>query len=326
MLIGGGESFLATDVYVLWVSENNLEMAAVFCVFLVLPSMTVFIIHELFLKGKKYTTIGGRPQQSEKKNVSPKIIYPMVFIAGFASLSIISCFSIIFVGAFTKVFMVDHTFTLKHFNNPIGIRCLMTSFKFALSSACITPVIGISLSYILVRRRIPLKKVLEFLSLLGFSVPGPVMGVGYILSFNSPPLRLTGTFLILVLNEAFRNLSVSLEAGVSKLHQIDIGIEEAAVDMGANSFQTLVKIVFPLIGSALAAGFIYTFMVAMITVSAVIFLVSPGTNLASIYILSNAELGDLGTACAVAVMLIVVVMASLGALKLLTKYTRTAFF
>jgi iron(III) transport system permease protein len=66
MLIGGGVSFLATDAYLLWIGENNLEMAAVFCVFLVLPSLIMFVIHEYILKGREYTTIGGKPQQVEE--------------------------------------------------------------------------------------------------------------------------------------------------------------------------------------------------------------------------------------------------------------------
>jgi len=64
-------------------------------------------------------------------------------------------------------------------------------------------------------------------------------GVGYIIAFNSPPLRLTGTLAIMVINEAFRNLSVGLEAGVSKLHQIDVAIEEAAIDMGGEYVSNL---------------------------------------------------------------------------------------
>ena len=324
MIIGGGIPFLATDAYVLWVSENNVEMAAVFCVFLVLPCMLIFILQEFFLGKKKYTTIVGKPQQSEKKPISSKMFYPMAFIAGIFCLMVLLCFGIIFVGAFTKVYMVDNSFTLKHFDNPTGIRCIVNSLKLAFGAACITPIIGVTLSYILVRKRIPLKRVLEFLALLGFSVPGTVMGIAYIIFFNSPPLKLTGTFIILILNEAFRNLSVSLEAGVSKLHQVDVEIEEAAIDMGASGFQTLLRIVFPVISSALVAGFVYTFMVGMITLSSVIFLVSPGTNLASIYILSNAELGFLGTACALSVLLILAVVISLWALKLITKHTQIA--
>jgi iron(III) transport system permease protein len=326
MLIGGGVPFLATKAYFLWISEANLEMAAVFCVFLVIPSMIIFIVHEYILKGKMYTTIGGKPQQTEKKKISPTIVAPMMVIATPVSLMILLCFGVIFVGAFTKILMVDNSFTLAHFESQNGIRSLMSSLKFAFSAALIAPVIGITLSYILVRKRIPLKRALEFLALLGFAVPGTVMGVGYILAFNSPPLKLTGTFAIMVINEAFRNLSVGLEAGVSKLQQVDVSIEEAAVDMGASAFQTFTRIVLPLISSAFVAGFIYTFMVGMIAVSAVIFLISPGNYLASLYILSVAEEGFLGMACAISVMLILVVLACLGSLRLLAKYTKSSVF
>ena len=76
----------------------------------------------------------------------------------------------------------------------------------------------------------------------------------------------------------------------------------------------------------LVAGFVYTFMVGMIAVSAVIFLITPGNNLASLYILAVAEEGFLGMACAISIMLILVVAASLGALKLLSKYTKTEVY
>jgi len=326
MLIGAGVPFLATKAYFLWISEANLEMAAVFCVFLVIPSMIIFIVHEYILKGKMYTTIGGKPQQTEKRKIPLKIFGPMMTIATPVSLMIVVCFGVIFLGAFTKILMIDNSFTLEHFESTNGIRSLMSSLKFAFSAALIAPVIGISLSYILVRKRIPFKRVLEFLALLGFAVPGTVMGIGYIISFNAPPLKLTGTFAIMVINEAFRNLSVGLEAGVSKLQQIDVAIEEAAVDMGASALQAFFKIVLPLISSAFVAGFIYTFMVGMIAVSAVIFLISPGNYLASLYILNVAEEGFLGMACAISVMLILVVLACLGSLRLLQKYTKSTFF
>jgi iron(III) transport system permease protein len=326
MIIGGNVHFLATDAYLYWVGENNLEMAAVFCVFLIIPSMLMFIIHEFILKGKSYTTIGGKPQQIEDRPIAPKILYPMIAIVGPVSLMVVACFGMIFLGAFTKILMIDNTFTLEHFNSPNGIRSLITSVKFALSAAFIAPLIGVTLSYIFVRKRVPFKRALEFLSLLGFAVPGTVMGVGYILAFNSPPIRLTGTFIIMIINEAFRNLSVSLEAGSSKLHQIDVAIEEAAVDMGASAFRIFFRIVLPLISSALVAGFIYTFMVGMIAVSAVIFLISPGNDLAALYILAVAEQGNLGMACAISIMLIMVVLACLVALKLVGRYTKTEIF
>ncbi|MCX5839498.1 MAG: ABC transporter permease subunit [Deltaproteobacteria bacterium] len=326
MLIGGDVPFLSTGAYLLWVSDNNLEMAAVFCVFLVLPSLIIFVVNEYLLKGKGYTTIGGKPQQTERRPIAPNILYPMLGLAAIASAVILVSFGIIFFGAFTKILMVDNTLTLEHFRRPNGFRTLITSLKFSLGAALVAPAVGITLSYILVRKRVPLKKVLESLALLGFAVPGTVMGIGYILAFNHPPLQLTGTFIILIINEAFRNLSVSLEAGVSKLHQIDVAIEEAAADMGAGAVRTFFKIVLPLISSAYVAGFIYTFMVGMIAVSAVIFLITPGNDLAALYILNVAEQGYLGMACAISTMLIAVVLACLGGLKFLVKMTKIEMY
>ncbi len=326
MLISGNVHFLATDAYIYWVSENNIEMAAVFCVFLIIPSLIIFILHEYILKGKSFATIGGKPQSIEDRKISNKILYPMLLIVGPMSLLIVACFSMIFLGAFTEILMINNSFTLRHFNSPNGIRALVTSFKFAISAACIAPLIGVTLSYIFVRKQIPFKKSLEFLSLLGFAVPGTVMGVGYILAFNTPPIRLTGTFIIMIINEAFRNLSVSLEAGSSKLHQIDVAVEEAAIDMGASGFKTFVKIVLPLISSALVAGFIYTFMVGMIAVSAVIFLITPGNDLAALYILAVAEQGMLGMACAMSVLLIAVVLSCLGLLKAIAYFSKSEVY
>jgi iron(III) transport system permease protein len=96
--------------------------------------------------------------------------------------------------------------------------------------------------------------------------------------------------------------------------------------MGASTFRTFTRIVLPLISSALVAGFVFTFMVGMITVSAVIFLVAPGTNLASLYILASATGGFPGLACAVSVMLIGVVAICFGTLKIIAKYTKTEIY
>lgn len=118
MLISGNVHFLATDAFLYWVGENNLEMAAVFCVFLIIPSMLMFMIHEFILKGKSYTTIGGKPQQEEERPISGKILYPMLAVVIPVSMVIIACFGMIFLGAFTKILMINNTFTLEHFNSP----------------------------------------------------------------------------------------------------------------------------------------------------------------------------------------------------------------
>ncbi|MEW5815074.1 MAG: iron ABC transporter permease [Spirochaetota bacterium] len=322
MLIGGGLPIMATDAYNLWIGEHNMEMAAVFCMLLILPSILVYVIQNYLLKEGSFITVSGQMTGTEYRRVAWYIQYPFYAISGLIFLAIMACFGVIFLSSVTKLFMINNRLTLEHFSSYTGWKALRTSLSVSSLAALITSLTSIIFAYILVRKRPWCGNLLEFIALLGFAVPGTVMGIGYILVFNRPPLLLTGTLTIIILNIAFREFPVGLEAGISKLHQIDISIEEASRDLGARSFKTFISAVLPLMSSAFAASFLYTFMVGMITISAVIFLIAPGTNLASLLILRLAETGNIGKASAMAVMLTLLVLICLLLLKLLSKKTK----
>jgi len=319
MLIGGGLPIMATDAYNLWIGEQNIEMASVFCVLLIIPSIIVYVIQNYILKGGSFITVSGQMTGTERRKIAWFIQYPFFLISLFVCLAIMACFSVIFLSSVTKLFMINNTFTLQHFSSYAGWRALKTSFTVSSIAAVITSFTSIIFAYVLVRKRPKARSLLEFMALLGFAVPGTVMGIGYILVFNRHPLVLTGTLLIIIINISFREFPVGLEAGISKLHQIDESIEEASRDLGAGSFRTFIGIALPLMSSAFAASFLYTFMVGMITISAVIFIIAPGTNLASLLILRLAETGNIGKASAMAMMLTAVVFISLMLLKAFSK-------
>jgi iron(III) transport system permease protein len=112
---------------------------------------------------------------------------------------------------------------------------------------------------------------------------------------------------------------VGVEAGISKLHQISIEIEEASADLGADFLTIFFKVVLPLMFSAFIAGFIYTFMTTMMSLSSVIFLVTPGFDLASEYIYLTAQLGELGLASATTIKMVAIVAISLVILNIVAK-------
>ncbi|WP_246516629.1 ABC transporter permease subunit [Salicibibacter cibarius] len=96
-------------------------------------------------------------------------------------------------------------------------------------------------------------------------------------------------------------------------------MEEASADLGAKPIRTIRKIVMPLLSPAFMSGFVYTFMTAMVSVSSVIFLISPGTNLASAYILNLANQAALGRASAMSVIMIAIVLVCMAILKWLER-------
>jgi iron(III) transport system permease protein len=233
---------------------------------------------------------------------------------------------VIALGAITRLVGIDNTPTLQHIASTAGLEAIWTSLQVSLSAGLVAAVAGTGLAYLCMRTEVRMRGVLELTTLIGFALPGTVMGIGYILAFNRPPLVLTGTLAILSLNMIARFLAVGLEAGVSKLHQIDVSIEEASADLGAGLLTTFRRITLPLMSSAFAAGFLFTFMQSMISLSAAIFLVAPGNLLASVYIFNRARDGDMGIACATSLLLILSLTACLACLAVLARRTGIRIF
>ena len=150
--------------------------------------------------------------------------------------------------------------------------------------------------------------------MLSFAVPGTVIGVGYILAFNIPPIEITGTGVILVVCFIFRNMPTGIRAGIASMSQLDPSLDEASLTLGARSFTTLRKVLLPLLRPALIAALVFSFVTAMTAMSAVIFLVSADYDMATSYILGRVEFGDYGLAIAYSSVLIIVM---LGAIRLI---------
>ncbi|WP_449354744.1 ABC transporter permease [Virgibacillus natechei] len=320
LIIGGGTHFLASEAYLLVVGQHNLEQAAVLGVFLIIPSLLIFIFQTYFLKSSETGTISGESNSSSVP-LSKSVKRFVLTISSLFTAFILLMFIMVVLGAFVKIIGINNTFTLEHFNNETGWDSLYTSLTVSFISALLAAGIGILQGFLFARKPIPGKKLLEFLTLFGLAVPGTVMGIGYVLIFNGPPFFLTGTVMILVLNMTFRKIGVSLEAAISKMHQIDTSMEEASNDLGAGPYKTFWKVVVPLMIPPFTAGFIYAFMTAMVSISSVVFLISPDTNLVAIYILNLAEQAKIGLASAMSFIMIVIVLACLGLLKFVEKKT-----
>ena len=152
--------------------------------------------------------------------------------------------------------------------------------------------------------------------MLSFAVPGTVIGVGYILAFNIPPIEITGTGVILVVCFIFRNMPTGIRAGIASMSQLDPSLDEASLTLGARSFTTLRKVLLPLLRPALIAALVFSFVTAMTAMSAVLFLVRADYDMATSYILGRVEFGDYGLAIAYSSVLIIVMLGAIGLIQL----------
>jgi iron(III) transport system permease protein len=115
----------------------------------------------------------------------------------------------------------------------------------------------------------------------------------------------------------FRNLPVGVRAGVAAFKQLDKSLDEASTMLHASSFTTLRKIIFPLLRPAVVAALIYSFVRAVTTVSAVIFLVNAQTELATVYIIGRVGNSDYGGALAYCTMMVLLMLVAVGMIQLL---------
>ena len=325
-LLGARLSFLAPDAWLFMTGEMDFQMAGVVSVFLVIPCIGIFLLHHYWLKGKTYTTIVGKPVAAEAREIGSVIKVVSITVCLLVALAILATFAVTVFGAFTVLVGINNTFTLKHLTSFVGFDALLISLQVSLLAGIIGAVMGSVLAYVLMRGNVWGRSLMEFLALAGFALPGTVLGIGYVIAFNKPPLILTGTLTIIVVVLVFHTLAVPLEAGFSKLHQISVEVEEASADLGARFMTTYRRVVLPLMFSAFIAGFIYTFMYSMVSVSAPILLIAPGKILASVYIFQMANLGVMGTASAIALYLILSVLICLGALRFLTRKLGASIF
>ncbi len=321
-ILGGRTPFLAPDTYTVITGESDFNMGSVLSVVLIAPCIVIFFVHNYLLEGKKFTTIGGKPVASEPRKITPLVLVPFVIITTVAAGAIFVCFGVVFVASFYKILGVTHNAVLSNYLDFTSNHAIYNSIRVSFMAAVIGATLGVLIAYVIVRGKFFGRSFIEMVSLSGFALPGTVLGIGYLLAFSAPPFKLTGGITILALNCVFRFIAVGVEAGISKLHQIHIEIEEASADLGASFLTTFYKIVLPIMFPAFIAGFVYTFMTAIVSLSAVVFLVSPGFDLASVKIFDAAVYGEIGIASATTMKLVLIVMICMRVLDFITKKTR----
>ena len=314
VLAGARFPMLATQAYLEITGSFDLPLGAALAVVLLIPSVTAFAIQRYYISRRQYVTVTGKPTHSTSRLLGRRTLRLLYALVLLFALAIAVFYAVIAVGAFTRVWGSDYTPTLEHFRYvfQLGFDAVKDTLVIALLSTPISGVLGMLIAFMVVRGAFPGKSLMEFGSILNFAVPGTVVGIGYVLAFNGPPLILTGSLAILVLAFVFRYMPVGIQSGMAVLRQIDPAIEEAARNLGASSLQTFRKITLPLVAPAFFSGLVYAFVRAMTAISAAIFLVSADWNLMTVQILSQVGSGRLGVAAAFSVLLIVIVVIAIG--------------
>ncbi len=319
VLAGSAFPTLAVQAYLQITGMYDLPGGAALAVVLLIPSITAFVLQKYWVSRKSYVTVSGKPTRSTVKAVGPVMRWVLFAFCMAVCLVVLVFYGVIVVGAFSRAWGFDYSFTLRNFTYvlDVGFETILDTLTVAVTSTPISGLIGMFIAFLVVRKRFLGRSVMEFTSMLSFALPGTVIGIGYILAFNQKPLLLTGTLTILVANFVFRYVPVGIQNGIAALHQIDPGIEEAATNLGANSQTVFRKITLPLISPAFFSGLVFAFVRAMTAISAAIFLVSADWNLMTVQILNQVGSGRLGAAAAFSLLLVGIIVVAIVLIRLI---------
>jgi len=337
IILGGNFGVLSTEIFFSVVgAQLDQGRAATLGIVLLVFALVAFYLQRLALGRKVYTAMSGKgdsglptPLPDGARRLCYGIAIPWAVLT-------IVIYAMAFAGGFVETWGRDYTFTLKHYVKAFGIEwgphgiiwagaawnSFWTTVKLSAIAAPLTAALGILAAYLLTRQKFVGQSTFEFGTMLSFVIPGTVIGVSYILAFNVPPIEITGTALVLVVCNIFRNMPVGVRAGMAAMSQIDKSLDEASTTLGARGLTVLRTILLPLLKPAVVAALVYSFVRAMTTVSAVIFLVSAEYEWATTYIINRVVNGDYGVAIAYSAALILLMLVAIWIIQKLVGQRR----
>ncbi len=330
ILLGGNFGVLSTEIFFSVVgAQLDQGRAATLGVVLLAFALGAFYAQRRVLGRKAYTALAGKGDAGLPSPLPAAVRRGALAITLPWAVMTVVLYAMALAGGFVENWGRDYTFTLRHYIRAFGIEwgphglllagaawgSFLTTVKLSAIAAPLTAALGLVTAYVLARQRFAGQSAFEFGTMLSFAIPGTVIGVSYIIAFNVPPIELTGTAAILVLCNVFRNMPVGVRAGVAAMAQIDRSLDEASTTLGARGLTTLRRVLLPLLKPAVVAALVYSFVRAMTTVSAVIFLVSAQYEWATTYIINRVVNGDYGVAIAYSSVLIVLMLAVIGLIQ-----------
>ncbi|HEY3221929.1 MAG TPA: iron ABC transporter permease [Gemmatimonadales bacterium] len=203
------------------------------------------------------------------------------------------------------------------FSEAERLRPMVNSLWMAAVSTVVAVALALAAGWLVVRRRVALRRAIEGLLALPWALPGTVFAIALAITFSvNAPLQLrfvlVGTAVILPLAFLVRALPLTGRGILAAYRQLDPSLEEAAASLGAGRWRTLARVTLPQLRPGLTAGASLAFVAALGDIVASIVLYTYETRPVSIEILSSLRLSETGVAAAFGVVLMLVSALVLG--------------
>jgi len=311
-VIGGNFPVLAVEVYVQVVGMHNFGRGAVVALLLLLPVLVAFIV-DWRIQRKQQASLTARavpyvPRPDWRRDV------PLLAYCALVSVAMLGVLGMAAYTSLVKFWPYNLELSFDHYRYGLAEAGVLDAYLNSLKMAGLTTLVGTPfiflVAYLLEKNRSGpawLRPLVQGAAALPMGVPGLVLGIGYILFFNHPsnPLNsLYHTLAIMVIANVVHYYTSCHLTALTALKSIDREFEAVSASLKVSQFVTLWRVTLPVCLPAVLEIARYLFINAMTTVSALVFLYSPGTLPASVSILNLDEAGELGPAAAMATLIV----------------------
>ena len=321
-VVGGNYNVLATDVYKQVIGQQNFNMGAVVGLIMMIPTVISFIV-DRFVTGK---------QESISSKAVPYRIRPdkrydrMAFLfCTVISFLMLAFFAMALYASLVKLWPYNMSLTFNNYDfSKVAGGTGGNVMRNSVVTAAITAILGTVTAFIAayVTEKVGILKTLRrpvyYLSMAPMAIPGTVIGLAFILFFNPKTFPIPGTDLaivnsfnwlygtmwILVIANIIHYFSVPYITALTALKSLDKEYETVSDSLGVPFYKTLFWVTIPMSFRAIVEILVYFFVNAMITVSAVVFLYTPVTRVASVTILNIRDGGEVAVAAAMSMLVL----------------------
>lgn len=320
-IFGGSDRFLTTEIFNAKINGDN-SSASALSVLLTIISI-LFLILLRWYRSKKVLTLRYKSTPKTSVTFSNKgvNVFSTLVSSLFTLLIILPILTLLFLsfipeGSLMRNFFLE-SFTFDNYKKIFTDTQFFDPFKnsveMSVIAVVITLLIGVSSSFLIAKKNIKGKNFLEGIISLPYGIPGTVIALSFILSFNTPTIftafiSIVGTFWILPLAYAVRNLPIMTQSSIAGFHSIDPSLEEASQTLGASGFKTFTRIIVPLIFPSVLNGALLVFINSVGEFVSTILLYSYSTKTISVEIYSQIRMYNTGAAASYGIILFVMVM------------------
>ncbi len=202
LFIAGNKTVLSAQIFMAVIGEYNYQKASALSLVLIIPTLVIFLVQRYYVNRRSYISVTGKPAGSQVLEKDPVIRWVVNITAYLIIAFIILLYATIIYGSFSTAWGVDFTPTLKHWTMTVtrGVEAILDTTFLSAVATPFAALLGMIVAWLVVRKKFTGKDVLDFTSNLGGAVPGTILGIGFVMAFNKPPLALAiGIYAVLAL-------------------------------------------------------------------------------------------------------------------------------